>query len=180
MAAAIGIIGVVASLAGTVVSAMGAKQQADAQAKQADYQAQVARNNEIIAQQQANAARQAGAVEAQTQDYKSRQIAGTQKAILGASGVDIESGSPLAIQQSQAELARLDALTVQSNAERKAWGFDVEASNQKAQAGLYRMQASDARAAGKTAVLASLIGGVGKFAGKWGDSSGGGGFSLGG
>jgi len=168
MAAAIGIIG-------GVVSAMGAIQQGKAQADAANYQAQVARNNEIIALQQAAYTRQEGANQAHQQDLKARQTIGSQKAILGASGVDVETGSPLAIQQSQAELARLDTLTVQSNAERKAWGFDVEATNQKAQAGLYRMQAQNAKKAAALSAFSSILGGFGKFAGKWSGGGGAGG-----
>jgi hypothetical protein len=168
MAAAIGIIG-------GVVSAMGAIQQGKAQADAANYQAQVARNNEIIALQQAAYTRQEGAAKAQQQDLQSAQLIGKQKATLGASGVDIESGSPLEIQASQASLARLDALTVQSNAERKAWGFDVEATNQKAQAGLYHMQAANAKKAATLAAFSSLLGGFGKFAGKWSGGGGAGG-----
>jgi hypothetical protein len=167
MAAAIGIIG-------GVVSAIGAMKQGQAQADAANYQAQVARNNEIISLQQANLARQDGATKAQQQDLKAAQTLGTQKAVLGASGVDIESGSAREVVASQNELARLDALTVQSNAERKAWGFDVEASNQKAQAGLYRMQAKNAKEAGMLNAFSSLLGGFGKVAGKWGSDSGGG------
>jgi hypothetical protein len=167
MAAAAGIIGVI----GGVVSAIGAIQQGKAQADAANYQAQVARNNEIIALQQAAYTRQEGAAEAQRQDLKSKQVMGTQKAVLGASGVDVESGSALAVQQSQAELARLDALTVQSNAERKAWGFDVEAVNQKAQSQLHYMQAAQAKKAAALSAFSSILGSAGKFAGKW-DSGG--------
>jgi hypothetical protein len=171
MAAAIGIIG-------GVVSAIGAMKQGQAQADAANYQAQVARNNEIIALQQSNLAKQDGAIKAQQQDMKSAQTLGTQRAVLGASGVDIESGSAREVVASQSELARLDALTIQSNAERKAWGFDIEATNQKAQAGLYRMQASHAKEAGMLNAFSSLLGGFGKVAGKWGGGGGGGGESL--
>jgi hypothetical protein len=164
MAAAIGIIG-------GVVSAIGAIKQGQAQADAANYQAQVARNNEVIALQQANITRQDGAIKAQQQDQKSAQTLGTQKAVLGASGVDVESGSAREVIASQNELARLDALTVQSNAERKAWGYDVEAANQKSQQTLYKMQASNAREAGYLNAFSSLLGGFGKVASKWGSSS---------
>jgi len=164
MAAAAGIIGLV----GGVVSAIGAIQQGKAQSDAAKYQAQVARNNEIIALQQAAYTRQEGAAQAQQQDLKSAQLIGRQKAVLGASGVDLESGSPRDVQQSQVELARLDALTVQSNAERKAWGFDVEAVNQKAQSQLHYMQAAQAKKAATLSAFSSILGGVGQFAGKWG------------
>jgi len=168
MAAAIGIIG-------GVVSAVGAIQQGKAQSDAAKYQAQVARNNEIIALQQAAYTRQEGAAQAQRQDLKSAQMIGTQKATLGASGVDVNTGSPLEIQASQASLARLDALTVQSNAERKAWGFDVEASNQKAQQGMFYAQAANAKKAAALSAFSSLLGGFGKFAGKWSGGGGAGG-----
>lgn len=163
MAAAAAIVGVI----GGVVSAIGAIQQGKAQADAARYQAQVARNNEIIALQQANVTRQDAAVKAMEQDKKSAQLIGKQVAILGASGVDIESGSPLAVQESQAGLARLDALTVRSNAERKAWGFDIEATNQKAQSQLYYMKANQAEQAASLAAFSSILGGVGSAAKSW-------------
>lgn len=163
MAAAGAIIGVI----GGVVSAIGAIQQGKAQADAARYQAQVARNNEIIANQQAARERQEGVIEAQTTDLKSAQLIGKQKAILGASGVDINTGSPLAVQESQAGLARLDALTIQANHERKAWGFDIEAANKKAQSQLYYMQAKNAEDAATLGAFSSILGGAGSVASKW-------------
>ena len=163
MAAAAAIIGIV----GGVVSGIGAMQQGQAQADAARYQAQVARNNEIIAEEQANATRQEGAIKAQMEDQKSAQLIGKQDAILGASGVDMESGSALAVRQSQAGLARLDALTVRSNAEKKAWGFDVEASNQRAQQQLDYMKASAAEDAGQLGMFSSILGGASSAAKSW-------------
>lgn len=176
MGAIMPVIGLIGSLASGVLGAVGAQQQARAQADAAEYQAQVARNNAIIEQQKAAAERQKGAVDAQQQDFQSRQLMGKQLAGMAASGVDVESGTATNIRQSQAELSRLDTLTTAANAERRAWGYDVAATNQQAQAGLYQMQARDARRAGSLAAFSSILGGITSFGSRWASMSAGGGF----
>lgn len=159
------------SLASTVVggavSAMGAMQQAQAAQQAANYRAQVARNNAVMAQQNAVYERQAGAEDAYQQDLKNKAIMGQATAELGASGFDVNSGTPLNIQSDQRRLARVDTLRTRENREFRARQFDQSRLNEDASAGLYTMQASQAKQAGMWNVASSLLGTATSFGNKW-------------
>lgn len=166
------IVSLVGTVASTVVGVMGAQQQAKAQAQAAQYQAQVARNNSIMMQQSAAYERQKGAVEAQNQDMKNRATMGAIEAGQAASGFDLNNSKSLVdTRTSAAQLGRLDTLTTANNAERKARDFDIAAVNQTAQAGMYDMTASNAKAAGNLQSFATIIGGVSSFGSKFADFS---------
>lgn len=167
MAAALPIISLGATLAGGVVSAMGAQQQAAAQADAARYQAQVARNNQIMAQRNAEYERQRKEVDTFNQDLMNRDKQGKINAALAASGFAMDAGNSLRIRSDAAMLGRQDTLTTAGNADRKAYNFDVEASNQSASAGLYDQQAANAEKAGNLAMFSSLLGTASSFGSKW-------------
>jgi hypothetical protein len=63
MVAALPFVALASTVIGTGVSIMGSMQQASAAESSAKYQAQVARNNQIIAEQNASYARQVGQAE---------------------------------------------------------------------------------------------------------------------
>lgn len=199
----------VASAAGTAVAMQAASQQADAQkqaanaqAQQLRYQAQVANNNQIVANQNAaaqdqaaQATRDAANVQAQTRLMQAGQQTATIRAAAGASGVDPNSGSSVALQSDAEKLGTLDALTIRSNAERTAYADEVGAistraqgSNYAAEATLDNMGADNAIRAGNNAIAAgnisatsSLLSGASSVSSKWamyqqnGTFSGGGG-----
>lgn len=102
---------------------------ARAQESQYAYQAQVAKNNALIAQQNKQYATEKGEVDATAQGLKNRQEMGALAAAQAASGVDVNTGSPVSVRASAQELAQLDALTIRSNALREAYGYDVQKSN---------------------------------------------------
>lgn len=168
MAAVVPIISLGATLAGGVVSAMGAQQQAQAQADAARYQAQVARNNQLMAQRNAEYVRQKSEIDTLNQDLQNRERQGKIKAAMGASGFAIDSGTNNRIIGDAASLGRLDTLTVRNNADRSAYNFDVEASNEEASAGMYDQQAANAKKAGNLAMFSSLLGTATSFGEKWG------------
>jgi hypothetical protein len=76
---------------------------------------------------------------------------GSQRAVLAASGVEVDSGSALDIQEATGREGEQDAAIIMYNAEREAWGYGVQATN-------YRNAASAARAEGKNAMTAGIIG----------------------
>lgn len=160
-------VSVAATLAGGAVSAMGAQQQAEASAASNRYQSQVAANNALIAQQNAQYAREAGQAAAYQNQYKIRRAIGEQKAQQGASGIDVNSGSPLDVRVSTAELGELDTLTLLNNAEREAYGYESQATNFMAQSRLDLMEADNDRTAGKFGVAKSLIGAASGVSDKW-------------
>lgn len=124
------------------------------------YQSAVARNNAMIAQQRADAARMQGLVEAQQQDYKTRAVLGQELAQQGASGIDISGRSAEDVRASTAMLGRLDALTKRNNAEREAYGFEIKKAD-------YLADAEAKSSAGTMNAIGSLIGGAGSVSDKW-------------
>lgn len=157
----------VTGLAGAATSAVGAESQAKATAAQATYQAQVAANNQIIANQNAEAAVAQGDVQAQNQSLQNAARVGGIIAAQGASGVDVNSGSNLDVQKSQREVGELDAQTIRYNAAQQARGFEEEAASAGGQAGLYNAEAAYAPVAGDIGAAGSLLGGASSVGAKY-------------
>ena len=166
-AAAAPIIGLVGSAVSGVMGFFGAQQQASAQADAARYQAQVARNNQIIATQNAAYTAQAGASRAQAQDFKNRAILGGIEAAQGASGLDIEGDSSRRVRDSAARIGRLDTETLYNNALLQSSGQMAQGSNFASEAGLRDAEARNAQSAGLMRGFTSLLGGATSFADKW-------------
>lgn len=156
-----------ASAVGAGVSAMGASTTADANAASYNYKAQVAKNNSIIAQRNADAAIDAGGVQAQVQDLKTRNLVGTQLVTQAASGLDVGSGTAVDLRKSAEDIGHLDTLTILNNAAKNAAGFKAQGMNFEAEAGLDTASAANARTAGKYSIATSLLGGASSFSDKW-------------
>lgn len=165
--ATLGAISLASSVIGGGISFIGSMQTAQANASAANYQAQVARNNQIIAQQNADYARQAGQAQVEQEGMKTRAVIGAEAAAQGASGIDLTTGSPSDVRRSTQEVGELNSMNIMQNAELRARGFDIEATNQGAQAGLLRQQASNAQTAGAFSGFSSLLTGGSNFADKW-------------
>ena len=151
-------ISIAFSAVGTIASAAGAAQQARAARDQANFQAGVARNNSIIAQQNAADVRDRGKVEAQEHRDRIKQTKGAAIASEAASGflVDDPGSTNADLIADIAEAGELDVLRIRDNTEREARRAEVQGSNFKAQAGLFGMQASaqNPGLAGATTLLA--------------------------
>ena len=146
--------------AGSVMGAIGQGQQAAAAAGQANYQAQLARNNQMIAEWNAQRALQQGQVAEQQQRFKSAQVIGSQRAALASQGGDVNSGSPLDIAGDSARAGEFDAQTIRNNAAMQAYGFRVQAANAGAQSELYRQSAANTMDALPFGIGSSLLGGA--------------------
>lgn len=133
----------VMGLIGSAVSAYGAYQGAQANAAAANYQAQVARNNALIARQNAAWTAASGAAKEAAQGMKNAAAVGNLKAKQGASGVDINTGSSANVRAAAAELGQLDLATTRSNTSREAYGYEVAATGDVAQANLLQSEASN-------------------------------------
>lgn len=156
-----------ASVAGAGVSAYGANKTATANAQSATYQAQVAANNKKIADQNAAFAISSGRTQAYTQDLKTSQLVGTQKATQAANGLDVNSGTNVDVRQSTEEIGRLDTLTILNNAQRQAGGYLAQGANFTAEGQLDTMKAQTAQTTGDIGVATSLLGGASSFSDKW-------------
>lgn len=153
----------VAALAVTGVAAYGAIQQGQAAKASAAYQAQVAQNNATIAGMNANAEIEKGNQQLQAAQEESSQRQGMIRAVMGAGGIDLSSGSALRNQEGVAEVDSLNQATITSNAARAAWNYRNQGANFEAQAGLDRTQGSNAATAGYMSGFSSLLSGAGEF-----------------
>ncbi|HLX18474.1 MAG TPA: hypothetical protein VKS24_25075 [Bradyrhizobium sp.] len=161
------VLALAASGIGTGISAIGAINSANATAKNAAYQAQVARNNQITAARNAQYASQAGAATTTAAQLKQRSELADITAAAGASGVDINSGSPLAVRRSEAELGQLNTQNTAQNTALNIYGYRVQESNFGAQAGIEQNIAAQAPVAGAISASGTLLSGAGSLASKW-------------
>ena len=130
--------------AGTLMQGMAANSAAKAQAAAAN---QNARNAEA----QAHDAIVRGGQEELRLRRQMAQLQGTQRSALAASGMDIDSGSALDVQDASMPEGEQDAAAIRFNAAREGWGHQVQAAN-------YRNEASAARSAGRNALFGSIVG----------------------
>ena len=115
-----------------------------ATANAANYNAQVARRRRHHRQPVCDFAEEAGNAQASIVGMKSAAASGRIKAGQAANGVDVNSGSAVAVQSGQRKAGLLDAETVANNAELQAYGYRSQATGYTAQAGLETLQAEQA------------------------------------
>ena len=161
------IMGTVASVAGTGLSAIGQMNAASAAQENANYQAEVARNNQVIAEQNARYANKAGEAAITAAQLKGRAKLGALTAALGASGIDVNTGSAAKVRNSATALRQLDTETTAQDAALKVYGFRSQGVNFGAQSGLLRSQAEQSGTAGLIGGGATLLSGIGGLAPKW-------------
>lgn len=147
--------------AGTGMQVFGQMNAQAAAGAQASYMAQLSRQQQQVAQMQADQVLQQGQIEADKQRQLTAQRIGTQTAALAAEGTDM-AGSPADILGDTARAGAIDAETIRANATRAAWGYRVGAMNAGANAGLYGSFQPSYLGAG-----ASLLGGASTLADKW-------------
>lgn len=111
------------------------------QRQQSKYQSAVADQNADIAESQAQDAINRGNIEADQRRREMRQRAGTAAATMGATGAELSSGTALDIFGDNAQFGTLDALTTVNNAQREAYGYQVQGMNAIAQGNAAQSQA---------------------------------------
>ena len=155
------VIGGAISTPGMVTSAVGQYQQGQAQAKQAEYQAGIARNNAIMAQHEADYRAKTGVQERQQHQLKIEQLKGAQRAAIGASGVEMTSGSPLDLLMDTSEQGAADLLRIDQNTALDIWRIRGGQANYEAQAGLFDASAAGYRSGGAFGAGTTLLTGLG-------------------
>lgn len=155
------------SAAGGIMGAFGKAQEGKAQAQQLQYQAGIAQYNKQVALQNRDYASAQGEEEAVNTGLSGRYREGKIRAGIGASGIDVNSGSAAAVQASQREITQRDMATVRNKAARVAMGYATEAEQAELQSNLYKMGASNVQAATPLNVASSLISGASSVASKW-------------
>ena len=156
----------VAAVASAAMTGVSAASQASAQKKQAEYQAQVAANNAKVSAWQRSDALQRGEIDAQNAMRQQADLLGRQRASMAANGIDITQGSALDVLSTTRFLGQADVNTIQSNAAREAWGYEVQGSNQLADANLSKWKAdnTDPALAGGMAAGSSLLSSASSYA----------------
>lgn len=168
--AALGMSSTTAATVGTTIQAIGTLATAGAQYQSAQYGKAMAEQNAKLAEQQGLASLRQGRLEQEQIARRARKIQGQQRAMYGASGVDIGSGSPLEIQADTEYMAAQDKALVRYNAELKKWGFDVESANYKSQASQYGNMGKSALVGGLLGAGSTILNGSGMLGSKFGTS----------
>lgn len=115
--------------------------------------------NAAIAGEQARSSNQAGAEQAQILRQNLNQKIGLQEAQVGGSGLSM-SGSPLRAIQNTAYFGAQDLARIQTNAARRAWGFQVTQAGDE-------FRAQQAGTAGAFGAVGSLITSGARAFGQW-------------
>jgi hypothetical protein len=135
-------------IAGTAISAVGNLKQGSAAQKAANSEAERNEFNAQIAELQSADALAQGREEESTLRAGVRQLLGSQRVAAASSGLEVGVGSNADVAADTKFRAELDAQRIRRNAERAAWGYQVEADD-------LRMGADIARKSGKAARTAS-------------------------
>lgn len=128
------------ALAGAGASAAGSVIGGVSQANAAAYQGQVAANNATTARR--NAAYSASATAAQTEEagLKAAQQQGGVRTSLAANGLDVNTGSPAAVQQSEREIGQLNIENTAARGAEQVYGYRTQAVGYEAQSKLDQSQ----------------------------------------
>lgn len=143
-----------------VALATGAVMQGYAAKQQGEFEDDVSKYNARQLENEAVQTRNKGTEEENRQREKTAQLTSLQRAQLGASGVDVGSGSALALQEDADLLGEADALRIRSN-------FEDAATAQEDQALITRASGKAAKKAGQNAFNASLLQAGGTVAAQW-------------
>lgn len=146
---AFGISAATWAMIGAGVAATGTLMQGQSQAMASEYNADVAQQNAAIAAQQGQAAVAA-------QQRTAARTIGSMKAAYGASGVQVDSGSPLDVLADSASMAELDKLTTQYNYALRGMGYSQQAN-------LANMNAESATTSSLLSAGGQLAGGYGNY-----------------
>lgn len=160
-------ISIGSAVIGGGISAFGSLSGGAAEKSAYTYRAQVAENNRQISERNAQYAIASGETEAVMQGLKARAQMGDIKAKQAASSLDVNAGSPADVRESQEGINSFNEMMIRSNASKQSYGFKVEAMNQEAQKGIYKMAGDRAETAGEIGAAGSIVGAAGSVADKW-------------
>jgi hypothetical protein len=137
-----------------------AKKQGEAAQRASESAAALDEYNAAVADLQAKDAIARGQDEASRYASEVRGVMGEQRVAFAAGGVDVHFGSAREVDEDVQRLAALDITTIEINAAREAWGYDVQAFNDRQAADIKRQEGSMYAAAGRSAQTAARIGAV--------------------
>jgi hypothetical protein len=160
-----GTASMIGQAAGAVSSGVGAFAAASSAKAGLNMQAYFNDLNTKLEMDNSREALREGQFQEQQVDLNAAKIKSSQRAALGASGVDMSTGSALNEQVSTDYMASIDKITVEQNAARAAAGYSTAATSYASEANMQRTAAS-----GISPLLSgftSLVGSAGKIAQDW-------------
>lgn len=143
-----------------VNSALDQRAAGSAARQRGEYEAAVQEQNATLAEQQATDALSRGQIAESRQRGVTRQVTGANRAALAAQGLDTSSGSAADVIGQDQLFGDLDALTIRNNAAREAWGYNVDAANQRQSARLARLTGQNEQAAYNNQATSTLLTGA--------------------
>lgn len=132
-----------------------------------NYQAGVAEINARIARQNMEFAYRQGDRQLEKYGIKAGQQMGQIRAAQASSGLDINSGSNLQVQQSQQQVIQSDMATMRQNIAKTAYDYQTQAVQYENQASLYKTAGRNSMIAGVVGGISSIVGTAGSVADKW-------------
>lgn len=154
----------ITAIAGAV-SVAGQQQQARAVQKAANYNASIQKNNAVIAEQNVRQQQLMGMKEEEAQRIKIANMIGQQRALFGASGVSLGSGSALDVQAGTAYMGQEDLLTLRMNEKAAEDRLHKQGADFTNQAGLLIAEGKNARTAANYQSVSTGLGTVGSMLG---------------
>lgn len=151
--------------AGTILSTAAAYTKSKTDKAAYEIQANTADTNVVLDKARSADAKYRGEVAVQNARFKARQLEGQQRAGMAASGVNIDSGSPLAILEGTEVMSDRDSQIIRDNAAKEAWGYDVAAVNDRNNANFLRYRAKMEKPGLNAAT--TLLTGAGSVASSW-------------
>lgn len=125
----------------------------------ADYaRAQIARNNAIIARQNAQYAAEGGEVKTEQLGLRTRGQVAEIAARQAGAGINPNTGSALDVRKSAGMLGALDILTTRSAAARQAYGYQIQAQAQDVESAMAKKAGNIAPWLGGFNAIGSLLG----------------------
>lgn len=127
---------------------------------QGQVQKQVARNNAVMSEYAAQDAQRRGEEDAMAIQRRASQLAGTQRSLMSARGLDLSTGTAADILDQTDFFAQQDVNTARYSAKRDAWSYRARGQQDLAE-GRFAAQNANLRAAG------TLLSTAGSVADKW-------------
>jgi hypothetical protein len=153
--------------AGAGLQAFGSLSSGMANSSMYSYQAAIARLNADADTRNAHYSTAVGENQNEAEGLKQRQQMGKIITAQASSGFDMNSGSAVAVRESQQGLDRLSQQTIRQNAARTAYNYETQAAGATAQAQAYDNASSNSMTAGIMGFGSSIIGGAASVSSQW-------------
>lgn len=150
-------------LAATVVSAAGAAASGIAASHQADYQAQVAKNQEMLASQQADIINQDAATKLSEKGQQDKALMGKMAAGMASSGLDINTGSTKSVLDSTQALSKVESRDIMKGFTMDWWNKKQQQISAQGESELQKSKSEMSMYAGAVGAGSSLLGGASKL-----------------